>query len=64
MIETKKQLRQEAENAEIRAVTHFQKLNKIEQILKQADFKKEMYYETVQKIKKSYLPKRQFKKIT
>lgn len=34
MIETKKQLRQEAENAELRAVTHFQKLNKIEQILK------------------------------
>lgn len=52
MIETKKQLRQEAENAELRAVTHFQKLNKIEQILKQAEYKKEMYYDTVQKIKK------------
>ena len=52
LIETKKQLRQEAENAELRAVTHFQKLNKIEQILKQADYKKEMYYDTVQKIKK------------
>ena len=52
LIETKKQLRQEAENAELRAVTHFQKLNKIEQILKQADYKKEMYYDTVQKKKK------------
>lgn len=52
LIETKKQLRQEAENAELRAVTHFQKLNKIEQILKQAEYKKEMYYDTVQKIKK------------
>lgn len=52
MIETKKQLRQEAENAELRAVTHFQKLNKIEQILKNADKTHEMYYDTVQKIKK------------
>lgn len=52
LIETKKQLRKEAENAELRAVTHFQKLNKIEQILKQAEYKKEMYYDTVQKIKK------------
>lgn len=56
MIETKKQLRQEAENAELRAVTHFQKLNKIEQILKQAEYKKEMYYDTVQKIKKVIFP--------
>lgn len=62
MIETKKQLRQEAENAEIRAVTHFQKLNKIEQILKQADFKKEMYYETVQKIKKVIFPNANLKR--
>lgn len=52
LIETKKQLRQEAENAELRASTYFQKLNKIEQILKQAEYKKEMYYDTVQKIKK------------
>lgn len=52
LIETKKQLRQEAENAELRAVTHFQKLNKIEQILKNADKTHEMYYDTVQKIKK------------
>lgn len=34
MWETKKQLREEAENAESRAVAHFVKLNVIEQILK------------------------------
>ena len=34
MWETKKQLREEAENAESRAVAHFMKLNAIEQILK------------------------------
>ena len=52
MWETKKQLREEAVNAEERAVLHFNKVNKIEQILKEADFNKEMYYETVQKIKR------------
>lgn len=34
MWETKKQLREKAENAESRAVAHFMKLNAIEQILK------------------------------
>lgn len=34
MWETKKQLKEEAENAESRAVSHFMKLNAIEQILK------------------------------
>lgn len=51
-METKRQLRKEAMNAELRAVTHFEKLNKIENILKQADAKHEMYYDTVQKIKR------------
>lgn len=61
-METKKQLREEAENAELRAVTHFQKLNKIEQILKQADFKKEMYYETLEKIKRVIFPNANLKR--
>lgn len=52
MFETKKQLRKECENAETRAVTHFRKLNEIETILKRADMTHEMYYETVNKIKR------------
>ena len=52
MWETKKELRAEPENAEMRALTHFQKLNQIEVILKNADFKKEMYYVTLDKIKR------------
>lgn len=52
MWETKKELRAELENAEMRALTHFQKLNQIEVILKNADFKKEMYYVTLDKIKR------------
>ena len=61
-METKKQLREEAENAELRAVTHFQKLNKIEQILKNADKTHEMYYETVEKIKKVIFPNANLKR--
>lgn len=61
-METKKQLREEAENAELRAVTHFQKLNKIEQILKNADISHEMYYETVEKIKKVIFPNANLKR--
>ena len=49
---TKKELKSELENAEMRALTHFQKLNQIEVILKNADVKKEMYYETINKIKR------------
>ena len=51
-METKKQLREGLENAELRAVTHFRKLNEIENILKRADSTHEMYYETVDKIKR------------
>lgn len=61
-METKKQLREEAENAELRAVTHFQKLNKIEQILINADKTHEMFYETVQKIKKVIFPNANLKR--
>lgn len=51
MWESKKELKQELENAEMRAVNHFMKLNKIEKILKNAEQTHEMYYETVRKIK-------------
>ena len=61
-METKKQLREEAENAELRAVTHFQKLNKIEQILINADKTHEMYYQTVEKIKKVIFPNANLKR--
>lgn len=61
-METKRQLREEAENAELRAVTHFRKLNKIEQILKNADKTHEMYYETVEKIKKVIFPNANLKR--
>ena len=61
-METKKQLREEAENAELRAVTHFQKLNKIEQILNNADKTHEMYYQTVEKIKKVIFPNANLKR--
>ena len=61
-METKKQLREEAENAELRAVTHFRKLNQIEIILKNADISHEMYYETVEKIKKVIFPNANLKR--
>lgn len=56
MWESKKELKEELENAEMRAVNHFIKLNKIEKILKNADNTNEMYYETVYKIKKVIFP--------
>lgn len=52
MWETKKELRAELENAEQRGVTHFNKVNKIENILKNADKTHEMYYVTLDKIKR------------
>lgn len=55
-METKKELREGWENAELRAVTHFRKLNEIENILKRADRTHEMYYETVDKIKRVIFP--------
>ena len=50
-IETKKDLRNQLEEAELRAVTHFNKVNKIENILKTADITKENYFITLNKIK-------------
>ena len=50
--ETKKELREQANEAEGRAVIHFSKLMKIENILKQSDETKENYYKTLDKIKR------------
>ena len=50
-IETKKDLRNQLEEAETRAVTHFNKVNKIGNILKKAEKTKENYFITLNKIK-------------
>lgn len=50
--ETKKELKEELENAELRAVTHFRKLQKIEYAIKEADINKEIYAITIEKIKR------------
>ena len=47
----RKELEAELENAEMRAVTHFKKLNAIENILKESDKTKEPYAVTVSKLK-------------
>ena len=51
MLKRIKELQEEKYNAEIRAVTHFRKLNEIERILKESDKTKEPYAETIIKIK-------------
>lgn len=48
---TKRKLKEDLMNAELRAVTHFRKLNQIENIMRRAEISKEMYCDTVQKIK-------------
>ena len=50
--ETKKELKEQLEEAETRAVIHFNKVNKIENILRQAEIVKENYFETLDKIKR------------
>ena len=50
-IETKKDLRNQLVEAETRAVTHFNKVSKIENILRTADITKENYFITLNKIK-------------
>jgi hypothetical protein len=52
IFETKKSLREQLEEAETRAVIHFTKLNKIENILQQSEITKENYFETLDKIKR------------
>lgn len=51
IFESKKELRKELENAELRAVTHFRKLNQIETIIKNGEEKKETCFEMIKKIK-------------
>lgn len=55
-IETKKDLRNQLEEAETRAVTHFSKVNRIENILKYSEATKENYFITLDKIKKVIFP--------
>lgn len=50
-IETKKDLRNQLEEAERRAAIHFTKVNRIENILKKSDETKENYFITLNKIK-------------
>lgn len=50
-IETKKDLRNQLIEAETRAVRNFNKVSKIENILKTADITKENYFITLNKIK-------------
>ena len=52
LFETKKELKEQLYEAETRAVTHFRKVNKIENILKQSEETKENYFETLDKIKR------------
>ena len=52
MWETKKELRAELENAEMRAVTHFRKLNQIESIIRIEQANKTPSVHIVEKIKK------------
>ena len=50
-IETKKDLRNQLEEAERRAAIHFTKVNRIENILIKSDETKENYFITLNKIK-------------
>ena len=52
MWETKRQLREELENAEERAVTHFRKLNQIENLIRIEEANKTPSVHIVEKIKK------------
>lgn len=51
VIETKKDLKALLNEAEYRASKHFSKLQSIESIIRQSDANKELYAETIQKIK-------------
>lgn len=58
--ETKKELREQLEEAETRAVMHYRKLHKIENILKKSEITKENYFETLDKIKRVIFPNTTF----
>ena len=51
-METKKELREQLTESELRASRHFVKLRIIEKIIEDSDKNKELYAETVSKIKK------------
>lgn len=51
-METKRKLRQQLMESELRASKHFVKLRKIEKIIENSDRTKELYAETIYKIKK------------
>lgn len=51
-METKRELRKQLEEAELRAFRHFFKIRNIEKIIENSDRTKELYVETIYKIKK------------
>ena len=51
-METKKELKEQLMESELRASRHFVKLRIIEKIIEDSDKNKELYAETVSKIKK------------
>ena len=59
LIETKKKLREERDNAELRALTHFMTVRHIETIINYADQNNEVYAITMDKIKRELSANRQ-----
>lgn len=59
LIETKKKLREERDNAELRAITHFMTVRHIEAIINYADQNNEVYAITMDKIKRELSANRQ-----
>lgn len=57
--ETKKKLREERDNAELRAITHFMTVRHIEAIINYADQNNEVYAITMDKIKRELSANRQ-----
>ena len=55
-------LEKEFKNAETRAVTHFIKVNRIEEILKYSNETKENYFITIDKINRVIFPNTTFKR--
>ena len=60
IFETKKELKEQLKEAETRAVLHYRKVNKIENILRQSETTKENYFETLDKIKRVIFPNTTF----
>ena len=51
-METKRELREQLMESELRACKHFNKIRNIERIIENSDRTKELYAETIYKIKK------------